>query len=105
MEALAALECVNKVWTHSEILAFIDIICLNNNATTKAYLHHRFADLDAFLMPRRKEIKGEPKISEKDDKGQLPRNHPAIISLADLRHNVLLKGGKKTSEINVVDCL
>jgi hypothetical protein len=116
MEAKAALECVSKVWAHSEILAFIDIICLNNDAMTKAYLHHSYANLDTLLMPRPKNKKGEPKRSKKDNKGQLPRNHPAINFLADLCHGVytfgkylylwaLLKGGKKKSEINVVDCL
>jgi hypothetical protein len=69
MEALAALECVNKVWTHSEISAFIDIICLDDNATTKAYLHHSFADLDTLLMPRPTDSKGRPKKLKNKTRG------------------------------------
>jgi hypothetical protein len=36
MEAKAALDCVNKVWSHSEIAAFIELICIDNDASTKA---------------------------------------------------------------------
>jgi hypothetical protein len=55
-----------------------------------------------------------PKTAKRDDKGRLPRNHPVILFLADLCHRVrtfgkylwcLKNGGKKKSEINVVDCL
>jgi hypothetical protein len=66
-------------------------------------------------MPRPTDTKKRPKQLKKEDKGRLPRNHPAILFLADLCHHVvqtfgkalwaLLKGGKKTSEINVVDWL
>ena len=60
--------------------------------------------------------RGDQKIYLKDqDKGWLPRNHPAILFLlADICHWVrtfgtalwaLLKRGKKTSEISLVDCL
>jgi hypothetical protein len=114
MEPLAALDCVNKVWTHEQISAFIEIICLDDDASTKAYLSHSFADLDARNMPRPKNSKGKAKKDKRDDKGRLPRNHPAIRFLADLCHRVrtfgkylwaLKKGGKKKSEITIVDCL
>ena len=47
MEARAALECVNKVWGSSEFRAFIEIICIDGDASTRAYLKHSFEDLDA----------------------------------------------------------
>jgi hypothetical protein len=28
--------CVNKVWSHSEIAAFIELICIDNDTSTKA---------------------------------------------------------------------
>jgi hypothetical protein len=46
MEAKVALECVNKIWLHADISAFIDIVCIDDDATPKAYLTHCFADLD-----------------------------------------------------------
>jgi hypothetical protein len=114
MEAKGALDCLLSVWTHSEICAFIDIVCIDDDATTKAYLTHRFEDLDALGLPRPTNTKGEPKTAKADNKGQLPRNHPIIIFLADLCHRVRtfgkylwkLKGqGKKKSQMNRVDCL
>jgi hypothetical protein len=47
MEVKAALECVTKVWTHGEIQAYINIICLDDEASMEAYLAHKFAGLDA----------------------------------------------------------
>jgi hypothetical protein len=38
MEAKAALNCVNQVWSHAYIEAFVSIICLNSNASTRAYI-------------------------------------------------------------------
>jgi hypothetical protein len=114
MEAKAALECVNRVWSMSETSAFIDVICIDDDASTRAYLSHCFADLDALLLPRPTTKAGVRKTAKRDDKGRLPRNHPAITFLADLCHRVrtfgkylwrLLNEGKKKSEINVVDCL
>jgi hypothetical protein len=67
MEARATLECVQKVWSHGEIKAYIDIICIDDDATTKAYLQHSFADLDANQMPCLTNKKGVPKTSKKDD--------------------------------------
>jgi hypothetical protein len=46
MEAKAALDCVNKVWTHDETEAFVEIICIDDDASTKAYLSHSFFDLN-----------------------------------------------------------
>jgi hypothetical protein len=66
------------------------------------------------LLPRPTTKAGVPKTAKRDDKGRLPRNHPVIVFLADLCHRVrtfgkylwrLKNGGKKKSEINVVDCL
>jgi hypothetical protein len=114
MEAKGALECLMQIWTHAEILAFIDVVCIDDDATTKAYLTHCFEDLDARGMPRPTNTKGEPKTAKADNKGKLPRNHPIIIFLADLCHRVRtfgkylwkLKGqGKKKSKMNRVDCL
>jgi hypothetical protein len=51
MEAKAALECLNKIWTHKEISAFIEVVCIDDDATTKAYLAHCFFDLDAKGLP------------------------------------------------------
>ena len=76
-EALAALECVNKVWTHSEISAFIDIICLDDDATTKAYLHHSFADLEALLMPHPTDSKGRPKKIKETRQGATTKEPPS----------------------------
>jgi hypothetical protein len=104
VEARAALECVLKVWGHSDIKAFIEVICIDDDTSTKAYLMHAFADLDALLMPCPKNKKGNPKKSKRDDKGRLPKNQIAIKFLADLCHRVhtygkylwaLKKGGKR----------
>jgi hypothetical protein len=38
MEAEAALECMMKIWAHKGVRAFIEVICLDDDATTKAYL-------------------------------------------------------------------
>ena len=46
MEAKAVLECVNKIWTHSEIAALVTLICIDDDASTKGYLSHKFEDLD-----------------------------------------------------------
>jgi hypothetical protein len=115
MEAKAALECVNRVWSTSETRAFINIICINDNASTKvSYLSHSFAKLDDLLMLRPTRKAGVPKTAKRDDKGGLAKNHPPITFLADLCHRVrtfgkylraLKKGGKKKSESNGVDCL
>jgi hypothetical protein len=114
MKALAALECVKTVWGHSEVAAFINLICIDDDASTKAYLTHNFADHDARNLPRPTNRKGEPKTSKRDNKGRLPKDHPPINFLANLCHQVrtfgkylwaLKKGGKQKSEINVVDCL
>jgi hypothetical protein len=47
MEARAALECVNNVWGSSEIRIFIEDICIDDDASTRAYLKHSFEDLNA----------------------------------------------------------
>ena len=73
MEAKATLECVTQVWTHGQTSAFIDVICIDDNAMTKAYLAHSFADLVALNMPRPKNRKREPKSAKRDNKGRLPR--------------------------------
>ena len=88
MEAKAALECVNIVWSESDTRAFIDIICIDDDASTRAYLSHSFADLDEMLMPRPTTKAGIPKTAKRDDKGRLPKNHPVIMFLADLCHRV-----------------
>jgi hypothetical protein len=68
MEAKAALDCVQQIWTHKEILAFIDIICIDDDATTKAYLAHCFKDLLEKGLPYPTTKKGVPKTSTQDDK-------------------------------------
>ena len=114
MEAKAALACLNKVWTHDQILAYINVICLDDDATTKANLSHAFADLDLKQLPRLTNRKGEPKTSTKDDKGQLTKDHPKVTFLANLCHRIrsfakylyaLKPLSKKKSEMNDVDCL
>jgi hypothetical protein len=114
MEAKAALECVNKVWTSDEKRAFIEVICIDDDASTKSYLSHSFADLDALHKPHPTTKKGVPKTAKRDDKGRLPKNHPAITFLADLCHRVqtfseylwnLKQGGKSKSDMNLFDCL
>jgi hypothetical protein len=114
MEAKAALECVFKVWTHKKVSAFIDVICIDDDASTKAYLTHTFEELDQLNLARPTNRKGQPKTSKKDNKGKLPPNHPIIEFLANLCHLVrtfgkylwaLKAAGKKRSVMNVVDCL
>jgi hypothetical protein len=114
MEAKAALDCVNKVWTHDEIAAFIELICIDDDASTKAYLCHSFFELDSKNIPRPKNKKGEPKTGKKNDKGQLWKDHPIIVFLADLSHRVrtfakylyaLKTLGVGKSEMNAIDCL
>ena len=78
MEAKAALACLNKVWTHDQIMAFVNVICLDDDASTKAYLSHTFADLDSKQLPRPTNRKGQPKTSTKDDKGRLAKDHPKV---------------------------
>ena len=86
MEAKAALECVNTVWSRSETSAFIDVICIDDDASTRAYLSHSFADLDEMKLPHPTTKAGITKTSKRDDK--LPKNHPTIKFLADLCHCV-----------------
>jgi hypothetical protein len=114
MEAKAALECVKKIWTHAQILAFVDFICLDDDASTKAYVAHDFQSLDEKGLPRPTNKQGIPKTAKRDDKGRLPKDHPVIVFLADLSHRIrtyakylyaLKKVGRKTSEMNDVDCL
>jgi hypothetical protein len=62
---------VNKVWSHSEIAAFIEIICIDNDASTKAYLQHSFADLDFNNILRPNNKKGEAKTGKRNNKGKL----------------------------------
>ncbi len=88
MEAKAALECVNIVWSESDTRAFIDIICIDDDASTRAYLSHSFAYLDAMQMPRQTTKAGVPKTAKGDNKGRLPKNHTIITFLADLHHHV-----------------
>jgi hypothetical protein len=88
MEAQAALDCVNQVWLHTDIAAFISIICLDNNAS-RAYLQHCFAELDSKNLPGPKNKKGETKKGKVNDKGKLARDHPIIKLLANLSHRVL----------------
>jgi hypothetical protein len=84
MEAKAALSCVNKVWSHETIRTFITVVCIDDNATTKAYLSHSFADLDAKDLPRPTNSNGEPKTSTRDNKGKLPKAHPVMTFVANL---------------------
>jgi hypothetical protein len=114
MEAKAALDCVHQIWTHDEIAAFVEIICIDDDASTKAYLCHCFFDLDAKGLPRPKNKKGEEKRGKRYDKGNLWTDHPMIQFLADLSHRVrtfakylyaLKTMGVKKSEMNNVDCL
>ncbi len=114
MEAQAALDCVNQIWSHDDIEAFVRIICIDDDASTKAYLQHSFFDLDSKNLPRPKNKKGEPKTGKKNDKGKLGKDHPIIQFLADLSHRVrtfakylyALKAlSKNKSEMNDIDCL
>jgi hypothetical protein len=88
MEAKAALDCVNKVWTNEMMAAFVESICIDNDASTKAYLQNCFADLDLQNLPRPKNKKGEVKTGKRNNKKQLGKDHPAIKFLADLSHPV-----------------
>jgi hypothetical protein len=92
MEAKAALDCVNNVWTNEMIAAFVGLICVDNDASTRANLQHCFADLDLQNLPQPKNKKGEFKTGKKTNKGQLSRDHPAIKFLADLSRRVLPLG-------------
>jgi hypothetical protein len=38
IKAQAALDCVNQVWSHKDIKAFVRLICIDDDASTKAYL-------------------------------------------------------------------
>jgi hypothetical protein len=114
MEAKAALECINKVWSHETIRAFITVVCIDDDASTKAFLSHSFENLDAKGLPRPTNSKGEPKTLARDNKGQLPKDHPVMTFLADLCHRVrsfakylyaLKPLSKKKSEMNDIDCL
>jgi hypothetical protein len=89
MAVQAALECMMKIWGHEGVRAFIKVICLDNNATTKAYLAHSFVDLDKKGLPRPTTKKGIPKTTvARDNKGKLLGLHPVISFLADLSHQV-----------------
>jgi hypothetical protein len=77
MEAKAALECVNKVWLHEQISTFIRVVYIDDDATTKAYLSHSFADLDAKELTCPTNSKGGPKISTRDNKGQASKGRPS----------------------------
>jgi hypothetical protein len=114
MEAKATLACVNKIWSHGQVSAFVDVVCIDDDATTKAYLSHRFTDLDLKEMPCPANSKGEPKTSTRDDKGQLTRDHPVVTFLANLCQRVRLFAkylyalkplSKTKSEMTYVDCL
>jgi hypothetical protein len=114
MEAKAALNCVEQVWSHKEVSAFISIICINTDATTKAYLQHSFADLLAKNLPHPLNKKGEPKSGKANDKGKLQKDQPVIKFLADLSHRVctfakylyaLKNVSKSESEMTDIDCL
>jgi hypothetical protein len=114
MEAKACLDCVVKVWSHGEIPAFVRLICIDDDASTKAYLAHSFFDLDAKGLPRPKNKKGEQKTGKRNDKGHLIRDHPAIVFLADLSHRIrtfgkyvyaLKNAAINTSEMNDIDAL
>jgi hypothetical protein len=69
MEARAALECVNKVWGSTEIRSFIEVICIDDNASTRAYLKHSFEDLDALGLPRPATKTDKPKNPRKTTRG------------------------------------
>jgi hypothetical protein len=114
MEAQAALDCVNQIWSHDGIEAFVRLICIDDDASTKAYLQHSFFDLDSKNMLRPKNKKGEPKTGKKNNKGKLGKDHLVIQFLADLSHRVrtfakylyALKAlSKNKSEVNAIDCL
>jgi hypothetical protein len=100
---------------HGQVSTFIDVVCINNDATAKTYLSHCFADLDLKEIPCPANSKGEPKTSTRDDKGQLTRDHNLVMTfLANLCQCVhlfanylyALKPLSKTkSEMNDVDCL
>jgi hypothetical protein len=90
MEAKAALACVNKIWSHEQVSAFIELVCMDDDATTKSFLNHCFADLAFKELPRPTNSKGDPKTSTRDDKGKLTRDHPVLKFLANLCHQVCL---------------
>jgi hypothetical protein len=114
MEAQAALDCVNQIWTHEEIVAFIDVVCIDDDATTRAYLAHCFRDLELKGLPRPKTKSGKIKTGARNDKGKLGKDHPVIIFLADLSHRVRTYGkylfamknmGAKRSPMTEMDAL
>jgi hypothetical protein len=114
MEAKAALNCVEQVWSHKEVSAFISIICIDDDTTTKAYLQHFFADLLAKKLHRPLNKKGEPKSGKANNKGKLRKDHPVLKFLAGLSHRVrtfakylyaLNNVSKNESEMTDIDCL
>jgi hypothetical protein len=115
MEAKAALACVNKIWFHEQVSAFIERVCIDNDATTKSFLSHCFANLDCKKLPCPTNSKEDPKTSTRDDKGKLTRDHPVLTFLADWCHQVCLfvkylyrlfkPLSKKKSEMNNFNCL
>jgi hypothetical protein len=115
MEAKAALDCVNQVGSsHADIEGFVSMICLDDGASTRAYLQHSFANLDDKNLPHLKNKKGETKTGKRNNKGKLGKDHPIIQFLADLSHRVrtfakYVYALKNTtigqSEMNDIDCL
>jgi hypothetical protein len=81
MEAKAPLDCANKVWLHSELSAFVELICIDDNVSTRilpsVYLHRPGCQ----RPPRANQRQGH-------NKGKLGKDHPAIKFLAGLSHRV-----------------
>jgi hypothetical protein len=76
MEAKAALDCVKQVWWHVDIETFMSIICLDDDASTRAYLQHSFADLDDKNLPSPKTKKRGNKNSKQRKAWKGPPHHP-----------------------------
>jgi hypothetical protein len=79
MEAKAPLDCANKVWLHSELSAFVELICIDDNVSTRilpsVYLHRPGCQ----RPPTANQRQGH-------NKGKLGKDHPAIKFLAGLSH-------------------
>jgi hypothetical protein len=72
MEAKAALDFVKKCG--------IELICIDDDASTKAYLCHSFFDLDSKNIALPKNKKGEPKSGKKTTKDNLERTTMSLFS-------------------------
>jgi hypothetical protein len=73
-----------EVWSRRETRAFIDVICIDDDASTRAYLSHGFADLDETKLPCPTTKAGVTKTSKRDNKGKTTKEPPTNHVLSGL---------------------